>query len=115
MKTLFLTLSIGFILLICMACSKQEDIRGTFINDSSEEITIDCDYHIRSTNLSGKPFMPNNGNEIELSANSLNQEIITVSFMWDSILSPFAKWDPHSDELSIGSNVYTRKSFANCK
>lgn len=105
------------ILCIVSACSKQDDIRGTFINDNAEEITIDCSYHIRSTHLSGKAFMPNNGNEIKLMNTSIKQDEITVAFISDdlNLLSPFANWDPNSDELTIGTDVYNRKSFANCK
>lgn len=108
---------IFFTIILCIvsACSKQNDIRGTFINDNSEEITIDCSYHIRTTHLSGKAFMPDNGNEIKLMNTSIKQDEITVAFKSDNLLSPFAKWDSNSDELIIGTDVYNRKSFANCK
>ena len=112
MKNLILTI---LILIVGIACIRQEDIRGTFVNDNSEEITIDCDYHVRSTRLTGKPFMPNNGDSIELSTYSLQAEEIVVSYMWDSILSPFAKWDPYKDEISLGKDIYTRENFAACK
>lgn len=68
------------VLFFGVACSRQEDIRGTFVNDASEEISIDCDYHIRSTHLSGEPFMPVNNDKIELGTSSLKAEEIVLSF-----------------------------------
>jgi hypothetical protein len=109
-----------FIVLFCIltigtACKRQEDIRGTFVNNDLEEITINCDFIIESSKLSGQPFMPNNGDEIKLSSSSLQQEDITISYMWDSILSPFGVWSPSKDELSIGSTIYARKNFVPCE
>lgn len=110
-----LLIFLPIILFIGIGCSRQEDIRGTFVNDDSEVITIDCNYHVRSSHLSGEPFMPANEDEIKLMSTSLQQDEITLAFMWDSILSPFAKWDPYKDEISIGKDIYTRNSFATCK
>lgn len=98
-----------------VACSVQNDIRGTFVNRNSEELTIDCAYHVKSTHIAGKPFMPNNGDEIMLITSRVKQDEITVAFKWDSIISPFATWYPDRDEISIGKEVYTRMSVDTCK
>lgn len=110
-KTILL---LPLILFVLFSCSRQEDIRGTFVNENSEEITIDCNYQFTSTNLSGKPLMPENGAKITLISNSLQAEQITMSFMWDSINSPFATWDRNTDKITIRNHVYTRKSYADC-
>lgn len=106
---------LSVILFVGVACTKQEDIRGTFVTADAKEIVIDCNYHILSTHLSGKDFMPENGSEISLSRTTVNLDEILLSFMWDSLSSAFAKWDPYSDKIIVGSDEYDRKSFATCK
>jgi len=97
------------------SCKPQEDIRGTFVNDEGQEITIDCNYLIHSKHLSGRDFMPKNGDKIQLSRSAMGNQEITISFIWNDMISPFAKWDTFSDELSIEEDIYERKSFEPCK
>lgn len=98
-----------------VSCKVQDDLRGTFSNDNGQEITIDCNYLIHSKHLSGRDFMPKNGDKIELSRTSIENQEITLSFLWEDIQSAFAKWDPYKDELTIGNDIYSRKSFIECK
>ena len=98
-----------------VSCKVQDDLRGTFSNDNGQEITIDCNYLIHSKHLSGRDFMPKNGDKIKLSRTSIQKQEITLSFLWENMQSAFAKWDPNKDELSIGNVIYSRKSFIECK
>lgn len=98
-----------------LSCKPQDDIRGTFVNDEGQEITIDCNYLIHSKHLSGRDFMPKNGDEIQLSQTAMGNQEITLSFNWNDMISPFAKWNTFSDEVSIGDEIYERKSFESCK
>lgn len=102
-------------LLLTMACTQQEDIRGTFENERSEKITIDCNYRIHSTHLSGKPFLPKNGDQIRLHAAKIQPTEYTLAFMCDNMVTSFAVWNRNTDELTIGEDVYTRKSDIKCK
>lgn len=108
---IFLSLITAF----CVSCSKQTDIRGTFVNDNSEELVIDCDYKIISTVVGTQPMMPENGDKIEFSTQDLGQEKITLSFHWNDILSPFAEWNSSDDEIRVGEAIYKRKDFKLCE
>ena len=99
------------ILFFVIGCSREPDMRGTYINDASEEITIDCNFRYSSTHLSGREFMPENGEVVKGMNTGIQEETITIYFEKDGMNSPFAKWDQGADEISIGSDVYARKDF----
>jgi hypothetical protein len=106
-----------FITIIGIGCKRQNEIRGTFINKSSEEIVIDCNHQITISHLIGQPFIPNKGSKIKLSSNSIKADCLTIVYTrtQDYLLCPFAEWDRKRDEIVIGQEIYKRKGFAKCK